>query len=69
MTLLRCLWKFLQGKKTAITNSIQILLWYLYITKHIGTYEAMAISGILAAFGITANIGNFVIEKKAKKDA
>ena len=64
-------WIFLQGKKTGISNAIQLLLWYLYARGCIGFNEAILISGILAGFGITANVSNAITRArdKAKNDA
>jgi hypothetical protein len=63
--------EFLQGKKTGISNAIQLLLWYLYIKGCIGINEAILISGILAGFGITANVSNAITRARdrARNDA
>jgi hypothetical protein len=68
---MKSLWFFLQGKKTGISNAIQLLLWYLYIKDWLGVYEAILISGILAGFGITANVSNAITRARdrAKNDA
>lgn len=67
---MRSFWIFLQGKKTGISNAIQLLLWYLYIKDWIGINEAILISGILVGFGITANVSNAITRAKdrAKND-
>ena len=69
MKTLQALWKFAQGKKTGFTNAIQLLLWYLYSKGCIGLNEAILISGILAGFGITANVSNAVTRARDKANA
>lgn len=66
MTFLKCLWAFINGKKTSIATSICLLLAYLsqqgIITNELNTL----IVAILTAFGITANVGNAVATKRAR---
>jgi len=61
------IWKFLQGKKTSIATIIGAVLIYLLNNGTIDADTAQLTSIILAALGLSANVGNAVV-KKAKYD-
>ena len=61
------LWNFLQGKKTSIATISGAVLIYLLNNGNIDAETAQLISIILASLGLSANIGNAVVNK-AKND-
>lgn len=68
MAFLKCLWAFLNGKKTSIATSACLILAYLSQQGVISNDLNVLIVAILTAFGISANVGNAVATKKAKQN-
>ena len=60
------IWRWLQGKKTSIGMLSQSVVVYLCVTNLIGTNEAILITSILSALGISANVSNAVVNNKNK---
>ena len=58
------LWAFLQGKKTSIATISGAVLIYLLNNGTIDAEQAQLISVVLAALGLTANVGNAIAKLK-----
>lgn len=57
----------LKGKKASIFSASGLLLMYLNQCGRIGSNEMLLIQGVLAAFGVSINVGDAITRKKGDK--